>query len=517
MEILNKVVFIAFGSVALASAASAGGSSKPTYAKDIAPILNENCVVCHRPGETAPMSLTTYDEVRPWAKAIAKNVGERIMPPWHADKGIGVFSNDRSLDDDKIATIVRWVDQGATRGELKDLPPSPTFPTGDWKLGPPDLEIAFKKVDLPAGGPDQFFNLEHTLDLPSDRWVRAVEIRPTNRKVTHHVIVYQTENLDTPPNGWLGAWAAGAEPMQFPEGTGRLVKKNGILIGDMHYHPADSPQSEETRIGLHFAADSSIKKEVVNLWLDNRTFEIPAGNPSFTANSTFSFPQDSVILSVMPHMHYRGRSFKYVATYPNGRSDVLMSTSNYDFNWQTNYVFKKPIKVPRGTQIECVAEWDNSADNPRNPDPTKNVKFGSASTDEMMIGFVDYVVKDGTRPESPTDQIAKILAELAAAHPGDVYEATLIDNAPDPRPAPSALYLPREGEGTWQIAIDGRLFDGTLTALAWQDNAVTARAKMGVLGTSDFAATIDAATGKIDGTISEKNAVLAEFHGTRVK
>ena len=397
------------------------------------------------------------------------------------------------------------------------MPPLPNFPAGDWKLGTPDLEVAFEPVDLPAGGPDQFPNLEYTLDLPSDRWVSAVEIKPTNRRVTHHVIVYTTENADTPPNGWLGAWAAGADPMQFPEGTGRPIKKNGILIGDMHYHPADSPQSDQTRIGLHFAEDSKIKKQVVNLWLDNRTFEIPAGDSDFTVSSTFAFPQDSLILSVMPHMHYRGKAFQYVATYPNGRREVLMSTSNYDFNWQTNYIFTKPVKVPKGTQLECIAQWDNSAENLHNPDPTKNVTFGRASTDEMMIGFVDYVVKDGVSPQSPDEQIAKFSAELAAAHPGYVYEVTLVDAAPNPRPAPTVLYLPREGDGTWKLAIDGRLFDGTVSEVAWQKNAVTARAKMGVLGSYDFAATIDETTGKIDGTMSEKKEVLAKFHGDRVK
>ncbi len=485
----------------LAAATAWGAPNRPTYTKDVAPIMNSKCVVCHRAGESAPMSLTSFEEVRPWAKAIAKNVGERVMPPWHADKGVGVFTNDRSLSDDEVATIVKWVEQGAKQGDPKDMPALPEFPAGEWSLGEPDMVVSFKKIDLPAGGPDQFYNLPYQLDMPEDRWLRAVEVRPDNRKVTHHVIVYQTEG-NNPPNGWLSAWAAGMEPMQFPEKTGRLVKKNATLIGDMHYHPADTAQSDTTSLGMYFAKDADIQKEVINLWIANQDFKIPAGNPSYKARSTFTFPQDSVILSVLPHMHYRGKSFSYTATYPDGRKELLMSTSNYDFNWQTSYMFKDPIDVPKGTRIDCIAEWDNSAANLRNPDPTRDVTEGSQSTDEMMIGFVDYIVKDGLRPVSPEQQVAERRVALIAEHPGEVYDAKAFQEG---TPIAGPLFLPAQGAGSWHLAIMGNMYQATVNQIAWQGDNVTAQVTVAGFGTFGFEATRNTATGELKGKLKLPN------------
>lgn len=493
----------------LASGVAFGDApSRPTYTRDIAPILNANCVTCHRPGESAPMSLLTYDEVRPWAKAIAKNVGERVMPPWHADKGVGVFVNDRSLSDDEVKTIVKWVDQGGKQGDAKDMPKLPEFPTGEWRTGEPDLVVTFDEVSLPAGGPDQFYDLVHKLDMPADQWLRAVEVKPSNRKVTHHVIVYQTENEERPPNGWLSAWAAGMEPMVFPEKMGRMLKKDGILVGDMHYHPTDEPATDQTKLGLYFAKDADIQKEVINLWVANQGFEIPAGNASYKARSSYTFPQDSIILAVLPHMHYRGKSFTYTAKYPDGRSELLMSTSNYDFNWQTNYTFEKPVEVPKGTRIDCVAEWDNSAGNPRNPDATKNVTFGNASTDEMMIGFVDYIVKDGVRPVNPDQVVMDHLKEFAAK--GDAYEVHLNEPGEAEEFAASALYLPKDGTPQWFISLMGSVYEVKLSNLQWAGDTVTGTAAVGGFGTFALEATKDAATGELKGKLSSDAG--GDFH-----
>lgn len=473
--------------------------NRPTYTKDVAPILNTNCVTCHRPGESAPMSLTSYEEVRPWAKAIQKNVADRVMPPWHADKGIGEFANDRSLSDDEIATIVKWIDQGARQGDPKDMPPLPDFPTGDWRLGEPDMVVTFDAFHVPAGGPDQFANLVHKLDMNDDQWLTAIEIKPSSRKVTHHVIVYQTQG-DEPPQGWLAAWAAGTDPMVFPEKTGRLLKKDATLIADMHYHPAETPETDQTSIGLHFTDAANIEKEVINLWIANQNFEIPAGDPSYKARSSYTFPQDSYILSFLPHMHYRGKRFSYTARYPDGTKETLMSVSNYDFGWQTQYMLKEPVFLPKGTRIDCVAEWDNSANNPRNPDPTVVVREGNESFDEMMIGFVDYIVADGLRPAPVADVLAEKLAGLVAAHPSGVYEAMITEDD-DEGGTPSALYLPREGTGTWYVGLMGSVYEATLTDILWQSDHVSASASIAGVGTFTFEATVNDAAGTIRGRL----------------
>ncbi len=508
-----RVVPAACG-VFAAATAWGGTPGRPTFTKDIAPIFNANCVSCHRPGESAPMSLTSYEEARPWAKSILKNVSERVMPPWHADKGVHEFANDRSLSDEQVATIVKWVEQGAKQGDPKDMPALPEFPNGNWRLGEPDLVVTFDKVDLPAGSPDQFFNLPYQIDMPEDRWLRAVEVLPSNRKVTHHVIVYQTEG-NQPPQGWLSAWAAGTAPMEFPENTGRLVKKDAKLIGDMHYHPADSAQSDTTSLAMYFAKDADIQKEVINLWIANQNFKIPAGNPSYKARSSFTFPQDSEILSFLPHMHYRGKSFTYTAKYPDGRSETLMSASNYDFNWQTQYMLKEPIFVPKGTRIDCVAEWDNSANNPRNPDPARTVTNGEQSFDEMMIGFVDYIVKDGLRPVSAEQRVAEARTALLAEHAGEVYDAKAIQEG---MVIAGALFLPAQGVGAWHLAIMGNVYQATVNQITWQGDKVTAQVAVAGFGTFGFEATRNTATGELNGRLSLPNGELGlPVEGTLAK
>jgi len=463
------------------------------------------------------MSLISYEEVRPWAKAIQQNVGDEIMPPWHADKGLHEFANDRSLSEDEIATIVRWCEQGAKLGNPSDLPPTPEFPEGDWRLGEPDMVVTFDAFEVPGSGPDQFANLIEKLDMDNDRWLSAIEVRPSNRKVTHHVIVYQTEG-NQPPQGWLAAWAAGTEPMVFPEKTGRLLKKDATLIADMHYHPTESTETDQTSIGLHFADSAAIDKEVINLWIVNQNFEIPAGDPSYKARSSYTFPQDSYILSFLPHMHYRGKSFSYTAKYPDGKKETLMSVSDYDFGWQTQYMLKEPIFIPEGTRIDCVAEWDNSDGNPRNPDPTVVVRNGDESFDEMMIGFVDYVVADGLRPRSIEDLLADRLKDLVAAHSYGVYRAA-VNEEDEENSAETVLYLPREGNGTWYIGIMGSVYEASITSVDWQGDQVKATATVGGLGAFQFEATIDDEAGTVQGRlfVPGSSEMDMSVHGKRVQ
>lgn len=461
----------------------------PTYSKDVAPILNTNCVSCHRPGDIAPMSLLSYDEVRPWARSIAKNVEEGIMPPWHADPGFGPFKNERSLTDEEVATIVRWVETGAREGNKKDLPPKPQFDESGWKLGEPDYVVEFDPVDVSADGPDQFYDLIGKTELDEDKWITAVEIQPGDRRVVHHVILWQGGQASQ--EGWIGAWAAGAQPMEFPKGTGRLLKKGQNIIGDMHYHPSGEATQDQTKVGLHFAESEDIEKELINLWVANNSFEIPPGHPNYEARSNYTFPQDSRILTLTPHMHYRGKDFSYALVYPDGTRKDLLKVSNYDFNWQTLYEFEEPVVAPAGSRIECVAHWDNSPENPDNPDPNKTVRFGLESYDEMMIGFVDYVVEEGVRPAEAPNPIPAKTQELAGQYPGEVFRVMIQQGG---GLEPSALHLPKSGDGGWYVRVGSIAGKAPITDIVWTGNAFEAIARIPGQEPAKLSGTVDGAT-----------------------
>ncbi len=452
----------------------AGGASaaKPTYSKDVAPIMNTNCVACHRPGASGPMSLTSYEEIRPWVKAILKNVSEGVMPPWHADKGFGPFTNDRSLSEDEIDTIVKWAKAGAPEGNKSDLPPMPEFPSGEWILGEPDFVVNFDEVALPATGSDQFHNLVGKTDFPEDKWITGIEIQPGDSKVVHHVILWQGQQGN--PNGWIGAWAAGADPETLPEGTARLLKQGQPIVGDMHYHLYGEETKDRTRVGLHFADKKDVEKELVNLWVMNAEFRIPAGDPNYEATSTFTFGQDSTILTLTPHMHYRGKDFSYTLTLPDGTKKDLLKVSRYDFNWQTGYEFEQPVDAPKGSKIDCVAHWDNSTNNPHNPDPTKDITFGPESYDEMMIGFVDYVVKDGVspKPDTTANPVLAKMQELAAAHPGEIFKVMIQQS--EAKLEESAMHLPKTGDGGWFVKIGSIVGRAPIKDIVWTGTSFTA-------------------------------------------
>lgn len=470
----------------------------PTYSKDVAPILNTNCVQCHRPGDIGPMSLMNYDEVRPWAKSIRKNVENGTMPPWHADPAVGQFKNDRSLEDWEVATLVNWAKRGAKEGDRGDLPPAPDVPTGAWRLGEPDVVVDFREVKLKGGGPDRFYDLTGKTGIEEDTWIRAIEVLPGNRQVVHHVIIWQGGQGS---RGWLGAWAAGMEPMVFPEGTGRKLKAGVPLVADMHYHPADTPETDQTKIGLYLAKEDEIEKELINLWIQNAGFEIPAGKPDYKARANYTFTQDAYLMAFLPHMHYRGKSFTYTARFPDGRKQELLRVNDYDFNWQTGYEVADPIFVPKGTRINCVAVWDNSAENPDNPDPTRNVRFGDESYDEMMIGFVDYVVADGKSAKTPEETIAALAWELNEKDPGNIYRIDVVSD--EDETYLGAVELPRDRTtGTWHINMMGSMQKAPVSEIVWDGDRVTARLEiMGQVFNLD--ARVDPATNKVSGGVDE--------------
>lgn len=499
----------------VASANNALVPEKPTFAKDVAPIFYANCTGCHRPGDIAPMSLITFDEVRPWVKSIQKNVEAGTMPPWHADPAHGSFANDRSLAPHERETILKWAKLGAPKGNPGDLPAPPDTKGEEWKLGEPDLIVTFGKVKVPAGGEDKFYDLVKGYDIDEDKYVRAVQILPGNRKVVHHVIVYQTDMKSGGPQGWLGAWAAGTEPMVFPEGTARVLKKGQKLVGDMHYHPTETPEEDVTRIGLYFADKNTVEKELINLWIAEEDFKIPAGAANHEVKSSHTFDQDARILTLAPHMHYRGKDFTYTATFPDGRKETLLAVNDYDFNWQTVYTLNEAIPVPAGTRIDCVAHFDNSAENPDNPDPTKNVTFGLESYDEMMIGFVDYVVEHGMRPETPGERNTRLLADWAAKHPGDVYAMKLIKGDPDKAPVP--FYLPKNGDGFTTVVNNGTPVTCPVEDIVWKGDAftcnvvVTRQVKLAVEGT------LNSATGELSYVAKVPNGTTFELKGMPAK
>ncbi len=367
---------------------------RPTFVDDVAPILHANCVSCHRPGEIGPMSLRTYGEVRPWARSIARAVENRDMPPWDADPGYGPWLNDISLNDDEIAAIVHWATNGAPRGEGDEPVHEQPEAARDWAFGEPDWVFEFDPHEVAVEGPDEFRDVTITTGFDEDRWIRAVEVQPGDGKVLHHFILWRGGASGPYPESWMAVWTAGSEPRQFPAGSARLLQKGRAMIGDFHYHPRDEAATDSTRIGLWFAEPEEVEKELITLPIWNAGIEIPAGDPNYEAETSRVFQEDVLVHGFTPHMHYRGKSMFFSAELPDGSTRDLLGVSRYDFDWQTTYLLSEPIRLPAGTRIHVKATFDNSADNPENPDPTVDVKWGLESTDEMLNGLVDYVAAD---------------------------------------------------------------------------------------------------------------------------
>jgi mono/diheme cytochrome c family protein len=478
-------------------ASAAAAVDQPTFVGEIAPILHDNCVRCHRPGEIGPMSLLTYDEVRPWAKSIGRVVHEGEMPPWDADPGFGPFANDISLSEEEIDTIMGWVAAGSPRG-TGEPPAPPEMPEGGgWTLGEPDWVYEFDPVGVSADGDDQFTIIPIDSGWEEDRWIQAIEVLPGDRKVVHHFILWQSDESGRAQESWLGGWAAGAPPNAFPDGTARLVKKGRALLGDFHYHPYGEATTDSTRLGIHFADPETVNKEYVNLWILNADFQIPAGAANHPAKASYVFPQDARVLSLTPHMHYRGKDMTYTAYYPDGREEELLRVSNYDFNWQINYDFVEPVAIPAGTKLEVVAHWDNSTDNPNNPDPSTDVTWGLQSTDEMLIGFVDYVVEEGVSPK-PVSLVLGKLAELAEAYPGQVWRVDIVRQS-GTGPEPSAVHLPKDGRpGGWYVQMGTLVLPAPIQEIVWEENRVSATALIPGQEPMEIEGVVDPETGGIE-------------------
>lgn len=447
----------------------------PTFNRDVAPIFFARCVSCHRPGDVAPMSLLSYEEARPWAKAIRRVVAEREMPPWDADSRYGVFSNDISLSQIEIAMITRWVDQGAQAGDSADLPARPELPTG-WKMGrEPDAVIELAQVDVPAAGEDLFLSQVYGLELPEERWVAAIELLPGNTQVLHHVVTYlgpfgmddgeptylneaakrPVTVRDAPSLG--AVWVAGAPPSRFREGTGHTLEHDQILSFNLHYHPNGTAGSDRSKVGLYFG-EGELEKEITTSFAADTGMWIPAGAADHREQARYLFSQDSRILSFLPHMHQRGKSMTYTLKRPDGTEKILLQVPEYDYDWQNIYLLQEPIAAPAGSLLEVEASWDNSAGNPANPDPTADVPWGDGTNREMLVAFFDFIVDEGKVP-APVKTNEKI-DELLDLHPAEhAYRITLQDMTFG---GGWGLVVPPQGEGTFYMSMNSLMFSTSI-------------------------------------------------------
>ena len=359
------------------------------------------------------MSLLTYAESRPWAKAIREVVIQRKMPPWFADPRFGRFANDRSLSKKQIDMIADWVESGALEGNPKEAPPPRQWPQG-WNLGDPDTIFEMPKAfPLPARGAIEYQYVILPTRFTEGRWVEKVEVRPSDRAAVHHAVVYIRE----PGSEWLKG-RPGGEAFALPiakslttsdilmvytpgnsfdswkPGMAKLIKAGSDLILQMHYTATGKAGTDRTQIGVVFAKHKP-KQAVLTLQMGTDKFVIPPGDPDYRVPVSGTLPNDALLLSLFPHMHLRGKAFEYMLAGPNGRIETLLQVNNYDFNWQLNYRLAEPRLIPAGTRLLWTGHFDNSANNPRNPDPAAEVRFGEQSWEEMMIGFFDVAVDAG--------------------------------------------------------------------------------------------------------------------------
>jgi hypothetical protein len=454
--LLAGAVSVQVGAQSPASAPAAG----PTFSKDVAPILYKNCTNCHRPGEIAPMSLLSFKDARPWAKSIGTRVSKGVMPPWYADPAHGEFLNDRRLSEAEKNTIVAWVNAGAPEGNPADLPAQPTYAT-EWIMGQPDAVFSMQEdYPIPAEGTIAYQYFEVPTTFTEDKWIQAMEVRAGNPSVLHHVIVYarapqpppqpappapavpaapsaqpqprpapvfifaqgtgipagQSGGPALPPEQQkpagpndrpvprrMGPTVGGFAPGQFlrvyQEGSAMKLPAGSTLILQSHYTATGKATTDRTRIGVKFAKTRP-QTEVRFGSLINGSLHIPAGAPDFRVDAEMTIGQNVTMWSMLPHTHVRGVRWTYEATYPDGRTETILSVPKYDFNWQTDYVFKQPLKFPKGTKIHATAWYDNSTNNKSNPDPTKDVWWGDQTWEEMMFTGLTFSVDPA--PAAPT-------------------------------------------------------------------------------------------------------------------
>ncbi len=423
--------------LAIPATSFAQAEATPTYSEDVAPIFREKCESCHRPGYIAPMSLQTYAESRPWARSIKNRVETRQMPPWHIDPTVGVqdFQNDRALTREQIDTIVQWVDGGAPQGNPSDLPPAAVFADDDvWNYadrfgGPPDLIVKSTPYTMPALSQDHWWKPLVPTGLTEDRWVRAIEIRPSTvagRKITHHALARLQQEEDEADRenllqgaGLLMEWAVGKEGEIMRENSGKLMKAGSQIHWDIHYSSAGEEITDQVELGLYFYPkdEPPAHRQVLSIWMGieggPNNLLIPP-NTVLATESNIVLRENGRIENFQPHMHLRGDGMQMTAITPNGRTQVLSRVSDFNFNWHNNYVYADhaaPL-LPKGTVIEIKSWWDNTSANRANPDPNQWVGWGDRTVDEMAHAWVNVTYMNDEDFEVAQTEREEVLAEL---------------------------------------------------------------------------------------------------------
>ena len=424
--------------VTLGFLAAAAATAAPTFTKDVAPIFFTHCAGCHRPNDIAPMSLLDYKSARPWAKAIREAVLSRKMPPWFADPHYGAFSNDARLADREIETVKAWVDAGAPEGDARDLPPAPVFVEG-WRLGKPDIVVDIGQDFAVKPGQDAYEHFTVPTNFTEGKWIRAAEIRPGNRRVVHHVhvsvvagesetgstsiesmtalskfllregtltrvradapVVDNACATDTPDlpyltgfqEGALASFLPGRAPDVFPAGSAKWIPPGSKFEFVIHYARTSSqPQTDRTSVGLYLAP-APPQDVLRRMDLRNFFFRIPPGDASHEVKRCYTFEKDKLLLSITPHMHYRGHDVTYELLRPGGQREILLAVPHYSFNWQLVYRLKEPLRVEKGSRLIVTAHYDNSPNNAANPDPSQAIRWGDKSEEEMMTSWIEYL------------------------------------------------------------------------------------------------------------------------------
>ncbi len=376
-------------------------NAEVTYSDQIARIMQNRCVECHREGEIAPFALKDYDEVVGWAEMIQEVVHENRMPPWHADPQHGEFQNDRHMSDEEKSLIDQWVAAGAPEGDPANLPEPREFVTG-WQMpDEPDfvMDITETPFEVKAEGEVKYQYFSISPGFQEDKWVKAVELQPGNRAVVHHILMFvlpegaERESFPGGATGYDGAYVPGLRTIPYPDGMAKLFPANSSLVFQVHYTPVGTAQEDVSRIGLWFADEEDVEYEVRSISAVNTEINIPPGDDNYRAEANSrKMRTDARLIELLPHMHLRGKAFRYEAVYPDGTTETLLDVPEYDFNWQTAYRFTEPKSFPQGTRIHCVAHFDNSEKNLNNPDPEERVKWGTQTWEEMLIGYFDIAI-----------------------------------------------------------------------------------------------------------------------------
>ncbi len=370
-------------------------AATPDFRSEIAPLLQEKCVTCHRPGDIGSFAMTSHAVVAERASGIRRNVVSGRMPPWHADPASGQFANDFSLTPAEAARLVAWIDAGAPAGAGGDpLAESPPPPPPDWPLGTPDKVVSIPAQSLPATGEIPYRYLLVQNPFPTDVWLRAASVRPGNREVVHHCLVFVARNINEflQVQGGLGGFFAGYVPGMdqtgFPEGTGKLLPRGAYIVFQMHYTPSGKAATDATQLGF-YVAETPPARELTTTAAYDINFSIPPGVRDYPVQAETVINRDSLLYELSPHMHYRGARMRFEALYPDGTAETLLNVPGYEFAWQALYRLAAPKRLPAGTRVRVTGGFDNSEWNPWNPSPRSTVVFGEQTDDEMLIGYLN--------------------------------------------------------------------------------------------------------------------------------